>query len=358
MVRFEKSTFVISLMICLSFGLHLAEIPPMLTPSILDTGIYLPETIVNNQDIVKRVSKSGFSLLALTLKRAFRGNERRFADESMQTSDMAANAARSILAKPDCPKIDLLIFAACSGDLLEPATANIVQHKLGLTCPVMDIKNACNSMTSALQVACAFVESGIYRNVLLVCGEKSSGVINFEPKDHAQFLRSVPGYTLGDAGVAMLVGPGETRKVIYHKFESYGDHWDLCTVAGGGSMHFRDHNKYYFEGDAAGLHAVIKSKATTFMQDALDDLGLTTQDIDWVVPHQIATTVVRSISDYVGIPLERFVDNFPFYGNTAAASIPLALHTAVTDGRIKPGQRVMLLGLAAGVSISIQVVEW
>lgn len=331
----------------------------MITPSILDIGTYLPATVVSNQDIVKRVSKSGFPLLALTLKRAFRGNERRFADESMQTSDMAVNAARPILEKPDCPKIDLLIFAACSGDLIEPATANIIQQKLGLTgCPVMDIKNACNSMTSALQVACAYVKSGIYRNILLVCGEKSSGVINFNPKDNAQFLRSVPGYTLGDAGVAMLIGPGDSKKVVYHKFESYGDHWNLCTVAGGGSLHFRDPEKYYFEGDATGLHAVIKARATTFMQDALDDLGLTTKDIDWVVPHQIATTVVRAISNYVKIPLERFVDNFPFYGNTAAASIPLALHTAVSDGRIKPGQRVMLLGLAAGVSLSIQIIEW
>lgn len=213
-------------------------------------------------------------------------------------------------------------------------------------------------MTSALQVACAFVKSGIYRNILLVSGEKSSAVINFNPKDHAHFLRCFPGYTLGDAGSAMLVGPGNSQKVISHKFETYGDCWDLCTVAGGGSMHLREPNKYYFEGDAASMHNVVKDRAKAFMLDGLSELGLTVKDIDWVVPHQIATTVVRSISEYVGIPVERFVDNFPYYGNTAAASIPLALHTAVADGRIKHGQRVVLLGFAAGISVSMQVIEW
>jgi 3-oxoacyl-(acyl-carrier-protein) synthase III len=325
--------------------------------SIKYVSAYLPDNVVYNQQIEDKIKFDGKSIDPGFLEKLFGSHTRRVASENMQVSDLASNAARSVIAANKDIVIDLLIFAAASSDLIEPATANIVQAKLGLTCPVMDIKNACNSFVSAIQVSSAFIESGMYENILIVCGEKLGEVMNYSPLNSEDLRRCISGYSLGDAGVAMLLGKGGSE-IVYQKFRSWGEYWQLCTVEGGGSIAYRDYDKYYFKSDSRGLQRIFEDEGPKFVNECLNEAGWRRDDINCVVSHQISSTTTDQIARYSGIPASRFVNTFGKYGNTAAATIPLALHEAIETGKLAKGDKLMLLGLGAGVSMSVQLVEW
>lgn len=319
---------------------------------------YLPEQIVYNQEIEDKINFQNGSVEPGMLEKLFGCKMRRIAPLDMQVSDIACEAAKKILNERNAPQIDMLIFAAASSDLIEPATANIVQAKLGLNCPVMDVKNACNSFVSAMQVASAFVTSGVYNNILVVGGEKLSEVVNFNPKDQEELKGSLAGYTLGDGGAAMIIGAGEGSKMVYQKFNSWGEHWKLCTVEGGGSMAYRDLNKHYFVANTAALHKAFSRKILRFVFDSLKEVGWNIKDLNLVVSHQVSCDITDRIAAGLGISPSTFIKTFYKYGNTAAVTIPIALHEALIDGRLKKGDKVMLLGLAAGISLSVQLIEW
>lgn len=326
--------------------------------TIKSVATYLPENEVVNQEIEDKVKRAGQSIEHGVLAKLFGSQARRVAPADMQVSDLASEAARKVLTAHSDTEIDLLIFAAASSDLIEPATANIIQSKLGLNCPVMDIKNACNSFVSGIQVASAFIESGVYSNVLITCGEKLGEVINYAPKNQEDFKRYISGYTLGDAGAAMLIGKTAGSEIVYQKFRSWGEHWQLCTVQGGGSMAYREYDKYYFESDSRALQQVFGHKGPKFVEECLKEADWKREEVDCVVCHQISSTTTSQIAENIGIDETRFVNTFASYGNTAAATIPLALNEAITQGKLKQGDKLMLLGLAAGVSLSVQLVEW
>jgi acyl-CoA:acyl-CoA alkyltransferase len=319
---------------------------------------YLPEQVVYNAQIEDKIHVQNGSIESGILEKLFGGKMRRIAPLDMQVSDLACAAAKKILNERNAPSIDMLIFAAASSDLIEPATANIVQAKLGLNCPVMDVKNACNSFVSAMQVASAFVSSGVYKNILIVGGEKLSEVVNFSPKDQDELKKSLAGYTLGDGGAAIIIGAGEGSKMVFQKFNSWGEHWNLCTVEGGGSMAYRDLNKHYFVAHSAALHKAFGRKILSFVPDCLKEAGWSLKELDLVVAHQVSADITDRISAGLGINPSKFIKTFYKYGNTAAVTVPIALHEAFIEGRLKKGDKVMLLGLAAGISLSVQLIEW
>ncbi len=319
---------------------------------------YLPEPIVTNEEIEDKVRIGQKTMASGTLRKLFGSESRRAAPRYIQVSDLASEAARNILTQVDKISIDLLIFAAASSDLIEPATGNIIQSKLGLTCPVMDIKNACNSFVTAMQTASSFIEAGFYKNVLIVNGEKLSEVINFEPNDNEHFKRCLSGYTLGDAGAAMLLGLQKDHQIVYQKFCTWGKYWNLCTVEGGGSMAFRDFKKYYFESDTNTLNAVVKEVAPQFITDCLAEAGILISNVATVVTHQISSPTTAKIAEILTIPLTKFIQTFREYGNIGAATIPVALHQAIQANQLKKGDIVLILGFAAGISISVQIIIW
>lgn len=320
-------------------------------------AVCLPENIVSNATVEAGITGYCGPLPSGILERLFGIQSRRYAAAGVQVSDMAADAARQVLESYPC-KVDLLIFAAASSDLIEPATANIVQSKLGLQCAVMDIKNACNSAVSAIQTASAFIESGMYQHVLVVVGEKLSEVINFAPANDKQLSRSLAAYSLGDAGAAVLLSANAPKKIVYQSFMSYGAHWSLCTVEGGGSMAIHDPGKYYFEGDPAALRKAFGLYVSDFVEQSFEQSGWARESIDWVITHQVSAGMPLMLAQGLGMAPEKFVNTFRQYGNTAAASIPLALYEAGQSGKLREGDRVMLLGLAAGISMSVQMIQW
>jgi acyl-CoA:acyl-CoA alkyltransferase len=323
-----------------------------------DIAVYLPDRIVQNAEIEQKIAENFSGLEPGMLERILGIKTRRFASTEMQVSDLACAAASQILAKHDA-QIDLLIFAAASSDLIEPATAAIIQNKLKLNCPVMDVKNACNSVTTAIQIASAFIESKVHQNVLIVNGEKLSEVINFKPIDNEHFMRCIPAYGLGDAGAAILVShQGETGRLLYQKSQTWGQFWPLCQVGGGGSMAYWDQSKYYFEGHGRALQDAFREFGTPFVQNCLAECNIPLEKIDLVVAHQVSKTTPHFIAESTGICPKKVVSIFPELGNIAAASIPVALHKALTEHKIQPGQIVLVIGLAAGINVSVQIVQY
>lgn len=318
---------------------------------------YLPENIVTNTDFNQRQKGLGKNILPSVLQKVFGIEERRFAAKEEQVSCMATKAAQPIVDQFGKNNIDLLIFGAACADLIEPATANIVQYKLGLNCPVMDIKNACNSFVTAIQTASAFIQSGMYKNILIVNGEKLSDSINYNIKNQKTLQGHFAAFSFGDAGTAALLSSSENgSRITYQKFMSIGKHWELCKIPGGGSMHPHDLSKTYFEGQTATLKDVILLEAKDFIKDCFMESGWVGKDIDHLFTHQVSMETMKIVSDATDVPLNKCVNIFPKHGNTAAASIPLSI--SLNKNKLKRGDKIAIVGLAAGISVSVQLLVW
>lgn len=319
---------------------------------------YFPKNKVDNSDLLDRVTAS-FKLPNPDILHRICGiRSRHFADAGEQVSDMAVAAAQCMVASVGKDQIDLLIFASACSDLIEPATANIVQHRLGLRCPAMDVKNACNSFVSAIQIASALIENGTYRRILIVSGEKLSDALRRHYDSHEQLMSSLASFSFGDAGAAMLVEATEEpdQGIIFQRFMTRGEHWQLCMIPGGGSMFPHDMDAYYFRGHTAELRDVIHDEATTFWNECRPQIGWTSEEIAWVFTHQVSDSTFRMVTEGIGVPAERSVNLFPTHGNMAAASIPVCM-TVVKD-RFRRGDKILIVGLAAGISMSFQALIW
>ncbi|MEK6780122.1 MAG: ketoacyl-ACP synthase III [Bacteroidota bacterium] len=320
---------------------------------------YLPNRIISNDEIEHWVNKSETWLPPGCMERLFGIRERRYADENQQTSDLAMLAATPIVEQVGAYTIDCLIFAAACSDLLEPATANIVQQKLGLHCPVFDVKNACNSFVNGIQVASSFIQSGIYKNVLVVNGEILHHSIRFNLEPHEDISRRLASYTFGDGGAAALLSTStDVSGLYYQKFKSNGEHWKLCTIMGGGSLFPHDPNKYYFEGFTSELKTQLIEESNGMVAEALLKTGWKSDEITHVFTHQVSMNTFDVVAQHAGMCKTKFRSIFQSTGNTAAASIPLAMHQTFEQGKLKRGDKILIIGLAAGVSISIQLIIW
>lgn len=314
---------------------------------------------VSNEEIEFRLNNTKRLLPAGVLERLFGVKNRFYANAGTQCSDLAAGAARSILENIDPKSIDCLIFAAASSDLIEPATANIVQVKLGLSCPVFDLKNACNSFVSAMQIASSLIKSGEYNRVLITNGEILQNAITFDIADNNELMKRLASFTLGDAGTAALLEASDDESgIIYHDMRSLGEYWELCVIPGGGSMFPQDCSKHFFEGKTTELRDVFIREKGEMFEKCFRETGYTRDDIDHFFIHQVSKGMVKAMADDLNIPIEKLHCIIEEYGNTAAASIPLSLDLAVKCGKLKKGQKVIIIGLAAGISMSVQLMIW
>lgn len=322
-------------------------------------SVYAPNQIITNEMIEHRVNSEKEILREGLLEKVFGIKERRFATSDEQVSDLAVKATLPIFEQIDYEEIDFLIFAAACSDLIEPATSVIIQHKLGLKCPAIDIKNACNSFVSAVQIASSLIESNTYKNILIVNGEKLSNAINYDIKDIEQLKNTVSGYTLGDAGAALVLSKSnDSSGILFQRFMSNGAHWELCTIKGGGSLYPHDVSKLYFEGKTAQLKDVLIDEAKEFLKNAFHESGWSPDDVDHIITHQVSTQTFEVICKEVGIDISKNISIFEHFGNIAAASIPMALHQGIHSNTIKKGDKIAIVGLAAGISASLQLMIW
>lgn len=286
---------------------------------------------------------------------------RRVADEGVDASDLAAGAGRGLLDRLGYPTrdVDLLIFASASQDMLEPATANIVQEKIGTACPVFDIKNACNSFLTGLDVASALIETGAVQSALVTTGEVPSRCVKWAVEDREDFKLSFPGYTLGDAGAAaLLVPPIDDRGIFHSVFQTASKYWPAATIPGGGSAHPRGDEYSYFRSDGIALRDAFAEVGAGIVHRALAATDTTYDDYARILVHQVAMPFLRQLIEITGAPSEKVVVTVPELGNIASATLPVGFALAERRGDIRPGDQVMWIGLASGISLGVMCMRY
>jgi len=279
--------------------------------------------------------------------------------DGWDASDLAVAAAREALdSSPG--EVDLVLFASASQDLIEPATSHIVAAKLGLTAPVMDVKNACNSVVNAMQVADALIRTGQYRRILIASGEAPSVAVRWQLDSHEQFLRSFPGYTMSDGGAALVLEADDDPDagIRSMRFLAVSRHWDIGTLPGGGTMRPRDIDAEYFDMDGRGLQQAFLELGPGPVLELLRERGIAWSDFDLVAIHQVALPYLPPIFERLGVPDDRTVITVAEHGNLASVTLPLQLHLARERGMLHPGSRVLLIGLAGGISLGLVEVVW
>jgi acyl-CoA:acyl-CoA alkyltransferase len=281
------------------------------------------------------------------------------AEPGTQASDLAVEAARSALARSP-GDVDLLLFASGSQDMIEPATSHIVSARLGLGAPVMDVKNACNSMLNGMQVADALIAAGQYRRVLVVSGETPSYAVRWTLEDRAAFQRSFAGYTMSDSGAAVLLEASDAADdvgILGSRFLARSEHWAVGTIPAGGSVNPHSVGGAYFDMDGAALQAAFASVGVGLVADTMAATGYDVADLDFVAVHQVARAYHERIVDALGIDRDRTLLTVADHGNLASVTLPFQLAEATASGRIGPGSLVALVGLAGGISLGAMVIR-
>ena len=326
-------------------GVFWADAPDMQGPrldrapthvAIAAAGSYLPGEPIRTEEIEARIAALSPGLrLRRGLLRSLTGIEtRHHLPDCMQASDLAVEAARRALdsAGASARDIDLLVWGSASQDMVEPATAHIVAAKLGLRCPVFDVKNACNSFLNGMQVATALLRSGDYRSALVVTGESPSRAIRWVVEDLEAFFESAAGYTMGDAGAALLLSRDpKVEGIFFQKFLAASDRWSLATLPGGGSMHPRGDEWSYFRGNAVQLRDAFLQIGAGLLTAALRGTGTAMEDFARIFCHQVTRPFIAPFCETTGIPPEKLVVTVAELGNIASATIPTQIARTDAD---------------------------
>ena len=327
-----------------------------LSPIVIrSTGYYVPKRRLTNDDLTKIVDTSDAWIYERTGIR-----ERRIAADDESTSDMAYEAARDAIKNAGIApeEIDLIIVATVTSDFRSPSAACILQHRLGLRhVPAFDISAACSGFVYCLEVCGQMMRGGIYRNALVIGVEKLSMITDWT--DRATCV------LFGDAAGACVLSKTETPGVglIGNILGSDGSHPDILTIPGGGSRtpltaeNINDHLQYIKMNGREVFKLAVRVMEEV-ARKLLDRHGLTTKDLNVVIPHQANTRIMDALAKRLEIPNDRIVYNIEKLGNTSASSIPVALAQANEAGRIKKGDYVLLLAFGAGLTWGASLIKW
>lgn len=316
---------------------------------ITGTGSYLPQKVLTNQDLERMVDTSHDWIVSRTGI-----HQRHIAADDESCSDLALHASRRAIeaAGIDLGQIDLIVVATTTPDRVFPSTACILQHKLGLTngAPAFDIQAVCGGFVYALAVADQFVRNGQSKCALVVGAETFSRIIDWTDRNTCVLF--------GDGAGAVVVQASETPGIISTHLHADGRYQNLLAVDGGGcGCGGRDSVPHVvMDGQAVFKFAV--GVLDSIVEETLSANGMQKSDIDWLVPHQANIRIIQSTAKKLGLPMERVVVTVDRHGNTSAASIPLALDTAVREGRIKAGETLLMEGVGGGFTWGSVLLKW
>lgn len=330
---------------------------------IAGVGSWSPDHVVTSQEVERRIAEAsrvhGFAPPPGVVTERSGVRERRYKLPHEDASDMAVRAAERALTQADTSigEIDLIIFASSSQDLVEPATSHLVSHKLGADgAMVFDVKNACNSFMNGMQVADGLIRTGQYGKVLVCTGEAPSEAIRWEVEDWEHMKRAFAGYTFGDAGAAMVLeARSDGTGISYLDFRTASRHWEICTLRGGGTMHPRDLEHTYFEGDGNSLRDAFIELGPQILLDCFERTRTSFDDYDVVLFHQVTGPFLDTFLTITGVPESKVVRTIDTLGNIASATMPLQLERAIDDGRATHGSNLLWIGLGAGISVGVMI---
>ncbi|PWR19322.1 beta-ketoacyl-ACP synthase III [Zavarzinia aquatilis] len=308
---------------------------------LLGCGGYLPERVLTNAELAQQVETDDAWIVARTGIR-----QRHIAADGETTSDLATKAARRALeaAGRDAADIDLIVLATATPDYTFPATAAIVQANLGIRKgAAFDIQAVCSGFVYALATADNFLKAGQHKRALVIGAETFSRILDWTDRTTCVLFGDGAGAVVLEAGQG--TGANTDRGILTSHLHADGRYRDLLYVDGGPSTtqtvgHLRMTGKEVFR------HAVVN--LADAVNEALSATGLAPSDLDWIVPHQANYRIIEGTARKLGVDASKVVVTVDRHGNTSAASVPLALAEAMGDGRIKPGQLVLLEAMGGG----------
>jgi len=321
--------------------------------SILGVGSYVPEKRLTNRDLEKMVDTTDEWIRTRTGIQ-----ERRLAGEGQAASDLAYEAAKEALhnARTESSELDLIIVATVSGDMIFPATACLVQTRLGAKCPAFDLQAACAGFPYGLTLATHLIASGLYEKILVIGAEVMSAFIDWKDRSTCVLF--------GDGAGAAVMGPSSGKSaVLSTHLGADGSYWDLLKIPAGGSRMLTT-----VETVQQKLHtlkmegAEVFKLATRYMADAalkaIELAGLKIEDISLFIPHQANLRIIHALAKRLKIPMEKVFVNVHKYGNMSAASTVVALAEAVKEDRIKKGDKILIVAFGSGLTWASSVIQW
>jgi len=325
------------------------EVSPMtrIYSRIVGTGSYLPAHILTNEDLEKRIETTSEWIVERTGIR-----ERHIAAEGELTSDLAQKAAESALeaAGMDAGDIELIVVATTTSDRIFPSTACVLQAKLGITnsCPALDVQAVCSGFVYAVSVADQFIRSGQVKTALVVGAETLSRITDWTDRSNCMLW--------GDGAGAVILRASEQPGIIATHLHADGRYQDLLFVDGGVSL--KKEGACYMRMSGNAVFKMAVNTLDAIVDETLAANGLQKSDIDWLVPHQANIRIIQATARKLGMSMDRVVVTVDRHGNTSAASIPLALDTAVREGRIKAGERVLMEAFGGGFTWGSVLVQF
>jgi len=315
-------------------------------------GKYVPEKVVTNHDLEQIVDTSDEWITERTGIK-----ERRHRTEDDSTTSMAVSAARDALAVAGLPPEDLhlIILANSSPDYMLPSSANFVQHELGARCPAFTISGGCSGWVYALATGHQFIQSGAYENVLVIGADIISYALDFTDRTTCVLF--------GDAAAAVVLQPAiDGSGLLTFELGSDGSLARNLYVPGGGtvkpfSQKVVDNREHYIRMNGQEVARFALRKLMSCLQNITAQAGMTPADLDLIIPHQANARIIEAAARHLGLPMDKFFVNIHKYGNTSAASIPLALVEAMEEGRVKPGDTIGMVAFGSGLSWAGAVVR-
>jgi 3-oxoacyl-[acyl-carrier-protein] synthase-3 len=314
---------------------------------IAGTGSYLPSQELTNKDIERRIDTSDEWIFSRTGIRT-----RRVAAPDELTSDLALHASREAMtaAGVSAADLDLIVVATTTPDMVFPSTACILQHKLGNKgAAAFDVQAVCTGFVYALAVADQFIASGQHRCALVVGAEVFSRLLDWSDRRTCVLF--------GDGGGAVVLKASDAPGILSTHMRSDGEYGDILCVPG--SLHGGEvQGRAFVHMDGQAVFRFAVRALDEVCREALEHNGVEGHEVDWLVPHQANVRILDSTAQKLGIASERVVLTVEHQGNTSAASVPLALDTAVRDGRIRAGHLVMLAAVGGGMTWGSALLRW
>ncbi|MBV8673934.1 MAG: ketoacyl-ACP synthase III [Acidobacteriaceae bacterium] len=318
-------------------------------------GTYVPPRLLTNKDLEKMVETSDEWIYSRVGIR-----ERHLVEPGMATSDMALEAAKRCLAERgiDAPEIEAIIVGTVTPDMLFPATACLVQDRLGAKGAWgFDLSAACSGFVYALQMGAKLVESGAHSKVLVIGADTMSSIIDYT--DRATCV------LFGDGAGAVLIEPatdGEVGMIDFvHEIDGSGG--PALNMPAGGSLHPStaetvSKKMHYVHQDGQTVYKFAVRKMVEASQKVLNRSGLAIDQVACFIPHQANKRIITSSAERMGLPLERVIINIDRYGNTTAGTIPLAMDTARHEDRLHKGDLVLIASVGAGFTVGASLLRW
>ena len=322
--------------------------------AITGIGSYVPERVLTNADLEKIVNTSDEWIITRTGIK-----ERRMADEGEHPSTMAVKAAHLALEQAGlaAADLDLIVVATITPDMPFPATACLVQRELGATkAAAFDLEAACSGFIYAIEIGRAFIASGVYENILIIGAEKLSSIIDWEDRNTCVLF--------GDgAGAAVLQRREGARGVLATRLGSDGTKADILAMPGGGSrrpatVDSVNERIHFLKMEGKEVFKAAVKAMTAAARDVLERSGVSIEDIKCIIPHQANQRIISAIGERLGAREDQVFVNLQKYGNTSAASVAVALDEALQSGKIKRGDKILIVAFGAGLTWGAPVLEW